>query len=211
VRRSFTAGRAPFVASASRSCDGCGSQRRSRRRARISSGIGRTSSSTTRPSRPTSGKTRSRPMGSRGRPRWLSRLLAELVVEPQAWHHFDRALEEVHREVGKVIFSLLANFAAERASEQGSAERALALAKAALVAATAVSQHSQALVARASLARLAMARGDARAVREAVALIDAELLSGPGTLSARARAAAERVCAQAGGDRSPLHGRSMSV
>jgi len=63
-------------------------------------------------------------------------------VEPQAWHHFDRALEEVHREVGKVIFSLLANFAAERASEQGSAERALALAKAALVAATAVSQHS---------------------------------------------------------------------
>ena len=87
--------------------------------------------------------------------------LAELVVEPQAWRRFDRALEEVRRADGKVMFSLLANFAAERAFEQGCAERAPStLAKAALVAATGVSQRSQALVARATLARLATARGD---------------------------------------------------
>ena len=129
--------------------------------------------------------------------------LAELVVEPQAWRRFDRALEEVRRADGKVMFSLLANFAAERAFEQGCAERAHTLAKAALVAATGVSQRSQALVARATLARLATARGDESAVREEIALIDAELLSGPETLSARARAAAERARAESP-DRRPL-------
>jgi len=119
--------------------------------------------------------------------------LAKTYVDPRAWSAFARSLDDVRAADGKAVLSILANFAAERALAEGANDRAKEFAEEALVSATAVSQRSQAMVARALLAQHDLARGDLRAAALHLPELRAGLALGPWEASARARAAAERV------------------
>jgi len=127
------------------------------------------------------------------------RALASMGEDPGAWASFSRSLEAVRAADGKGMLSCLANLAAERALTEGNGRRARELAEEALAAATAVSQRSQVMVARALLARQAMARADAREVASQLSELEAALSLGRWAASARARAAAEKVRDDAAG------------
>ena len=119
--------------------------------------------------------------------------MVETPRGPSAWTAFARSLGEVRAADGKAMLSVLSSFGAERALAEGRLEQARGLAEAALSAATAVSRPSQAMVARAILGRLALARGDSLEVAAHLAELEVVLALGPWAASARARASVARL------------------
>jgi hypothetical protein len=85
---------------------------------------------------------------------------------------------------------VLGNLASERALAAGQQERARSYAETALAAATAVGQASEALLARARLAQMALRAGGVPTAAEIARDLDAALALGPWAATARARAAA---------------------
>jgi hypothetical protein len=105
------------------------------------------------------------------------------------WQALDSALAAVTRADGKAVLAATANFAAELAEQRGEVARALALARTAHAAASAVNLTSQQVLARAILARLMISGAPGDAAAEVQAL-RRECKGGP---SARALAAADAV------------------
>jgi ATP/maltotriose-dependent transcriptional regulator MalT len=119
--------------------------------------------------------------------------LVRTAVDPGAWADLERSLANIRAADGRAMLSVLSNFAAEWALAQGRADQARSLAEEALAAATAVSRPSQAMVARAVLGRLALARGDSREVAAQLSELATTQALGTWAVSARARATAERL------------------
>jgi|GEM_PF-352655 len=118
----------------------------------------------------------------------LDSLARLLDGDTAAEEPFDRAIDDVRAADAKTMLSTLLNFAAEYDRVSGRPERARARAEEALGAASAVERRNQTAIARAILARLAIAAGD-RAGAE-IHLASARLdLDAPLALSVQAHAA----------------------
>jgi hypothetical protein len=89
-------------------------------------------------------------------------------AEAHSWTALDAALEAVRQVDGKAMLATFSNFAAELALARSEPQRAEALARSALEAAAAVSLRSQQVLARAMLAKVALARGNAGEALEAL-------------------------------------------
>lgn len=118
------------------------------------------------------------------------RAMAALPGRDDEWTALDAALDEVRAADGKAMLAVLANLASERAAACRRQDRVRGYAETALVAATAVGQASEALLARAQLAQLAVGGEGGPAAAAIASELDAALALGPWAANARARAAA---------------------
>jgi ATP/maltotriose-dependent transcriptional regulator MalT len=90
------------------------------------------------------------------------------AAKTPSWAVLDRALDAVRRADGKTMLATFANLAAETALERDEPDRARALAREALEAATAVGQASETILARVTLTRVALRNGSASAELDAL-------------------------------------------